>query len=133
MPTYDFRCNTCHKKFDVFLSYSEYDQAEIHCTYCGSIDIRRKIGRIRVTRSDDSRVDQFSDPSMLGNMNQDPESMGRLMRKMSSETGQSMPPEFDEVVGRLEKGESPQEIEQQMPDLGSDSGFPSSGMDMGED
>jgi putative FmdB family regulatory protein len=128
MPTYDFRCNNCKKRFDVFLSYADYEKAEIKCTHCGSSDIQRKIGRIRVAKSDDSRAEDYSDPSVLGNMGQDPESMGRMMRKMSSETGNPMPPEFDEVVSRLEKGESPDQIEKQMPDLGNDSGFPAGGL-----
>lgn len=128
MPTYDFRCNNCKKRFDIFLSYADYESAVIKCAHCGSSDVERKIGRIRVARSGDSRVEQFSDPSILGNMGQDPESMGRMMRKMSDETGNPMPPEFEEVVGRLEKGESPDKIEKQMPDLGSDSGFPAGGM-----
>jgi putative FmdB family regulatory protein len=129
MPTYDFRCKACGKRFDVFLSFNEYEKAEIKCSFCGSTDIQRKIGRIRVARSNDSRADELSDPSMLESMGQDPESMGRMMRKMSSETGEPMPPEFDEVVGRLEKGESPEEIEKQMPDLGIESGFPGGDFD----
>ena len=129
MPTYDFRCLNCGKRFDVFLSFSEYEKAEIKCSFCGSAKVQRKIGRIRVARSNESRADEFSDPSMLDNMGQDPESMGRMMRKMSSETGEPMPPEFDEVVGRLERGESPEEIEKQMPDLGSEGGFPDGDFD----
>ena len=129
MPTYDFRCLNCGKRFEVFLSFSEYEKAEIKCSFCGSAKVQRKIGRIRVARSNESRADEFSDPSMLESMGQDPESMGRMMRKMSSETGEPMPPEFDEVVGRLERGESPEEIEKQMPDLGSEGGFPGGGFD----
>ena len=34
-----------------------------------------------------------------------------MMRKMSSEMGEDMGPEFDEVVGRLEAGQSPEDIE----------------------
>jgi hypothetical protein len=30
-----------------------------------------------------------------------------------------MPPEFDEVVNRLEKGQSPDDIERELPDLGA--------------
>jgi putative FmdB family regulatory protein len=129
MPTYDFRCLNCGKRFEVFLSFSEYEKAEIKCSFCGSVKVQRKIGRIRVARSNESRADEFSDPTMLDNMGQDPESMGRMMRKMSSETGEPMPPEFDEVVGRLERGESPEEIEKQMPDLGSEGGFPDGDFD----
>jgi len=46
--------------------------------------------------------------------------MGRMMRKMGSELGEEMPPEFDDVVDRLEKGQSPDEIEKEMPDLGGE-------------
>ena len=44
------------------------------------------------------------------------------MRKMSNEVGEDMGPEFGEVVDRLEAGESPDDIEQTMPDLGGDIG-----------
>ncbi len=37
---------------------------------------------------------------------------------MSREIGEDLGPEFDEVVDRLEAGESPEEIEAAMPDLG---------------
>jgi putative FmdB family regulatory protein len=129
MPNYDFRCLNCGKRFEVFLSFTEYGKAEIKCSFCGSAKVQRKIGRIMVARSNESRADEFSNPSMLDNMGQDTESMGRMMRKMSSETGEPMPPEFDEVVGRLERGESPEEIEKQMPDLGSEGGFPDGDFD----
>ncbi len=48
----------------------------------------------------------------------DPKEMGRMMRKMGKEMGEEMPPEFDEVVGRLEAGQSPEEIESAVPNLG---------------
>ena len=49
----------------------------------------------------------------------DPTAMGRLMRKMGKEMGEELPPEFNEVVDRLEKGQSPEEIESAIPDLGN--------------
>jgi Flp pilus assembly protein TadB len=48
--------------------------------------------------------------------------MGRWMRKMSREMGEDLGPEFDEVVGRLEAGEDPEEIERSMPDLMGEGG-----------
>ena len=39
---------------------------------------------------------------------------------MGRELGEEMPPEFDDVVDRLEKGQSPDEIEKELPDLGGD-------------
>jgi hypothetical protein len=49
--------------------------------------------------------------------------MARMMRKMGDELGEEMPEEFDEVVGRLEAGESPEQIEESMPDLGTGDEF----------
>ncbi|NIW46821.1 MAG: hypothetical protein GWN30_19315, partial [Gammaproteobacteria bacterium] len=34
--------------------------------------------------------------------------------------GEDLGPEFDEVIDRLEKGQSPDEIEEALPDLGAD-------------
>ena len=41
---------------------------------------------------------------------------------MSAETGEDMGPEFEEVVGRLEAGESPEEIEKSMPEVMGEGG-----------
>jgi hypothetical protein len=53
----------------------------------------------------------------------DPQSLGKFMRKMGQEMGEDLGDEFNEVVDRLEKGESPEAIEQSLPDLaaGTDS------------
>lgn len=39
---------------------------------------------------------------------------------MGQEVGEDLGPEFDEVVDRLESGQSPEEIEQDLPGLGGD-------------
>jgi len=55
----------------------------------------------------------------------DPRAMGRFMRKMAAETGEPMPEEMTEVVRRLEAGEDPEKIEEQMGDgLGDEAGGP---------
>ncbi len=36
--------------------------------------------------------------------------------------GEDMGSEFDEVVERLEKGQSPEDIERELPDLSADAG-----------
>jgi hypothetical protein len=58
----------------------------------------------------------------------DPRSLGRWMRKMSAETGEDLGPEFEEVVGRLEAGENPEEIEKTMPELMGEGGEDIGGM-----
>lgn len=64
----------------------------------------------------ESMADDFSG---IEGLEDDPRAMGRMMRKMGKEIGEDLPPEFDEVVGRLESGQSPEEIEKEVPDLGN--------------
>jgi hypothetical protein len=79
---------------------------------------------VAVLRSEDSRLEDLADPGNLAGLDEnDPKSMARWMRKMSSEMGEDLGPEFDEVVDRLEAGESPEAIEATMPDLGGSEGF----------
>ena len=123
MPLYDYTCQDCQTRFDVFMSYSEYGQKNVNCPHCKSGNVRRRIPRIRMAKSDSSRADSlsedFSDPSSLAGLENDPQAMGRVMRKMGREMGEELPPEFNEVVDRLEKGQSPQDIDKELPDLGS--------------
>ena len=127
MPSYEYRCRDCRRRFEVFQSYNEYGTKEIKCSHCGSTNVQRKIGRIRIAKSEDRRMDDlasdFSDPAALNGLEDDPRALGHMMRKMSTELGEDMGPEFDEVIDRLEKGQSPDEIEEALPDLGGDDGF----------
>jgi len=65
-------------------------------------------------------MESVMDSSALEGMEDDPHAMGQMMRKMGKEMGEELPPEFDEVTNRLEAGQSPEEIESALPDLGSD-------------
>lgn len=122
MPTYSYRCLNCNKRFEIFMTYSEYGTRPILCPHCQSDQIQRRIGRIRFARSDESRMENLSDPSQLAGLEDDPQALGRMMRQMSHEMGEDLGPEFSEVVDRLESGQSPEEIEQALPDLGGEEG-----------
>ena len=65
----------------------------------------------------------MADPAALEGLEDDPRALGRMMRQMGNELGEELPPEFGEVVDRLEKGQSPEEIEQALPDLADDAGM----------
>ncbi|HQV95628.1 MAG TPA: zinc ribbon domain-containing protein, partial [Anaerolineales bacterium] len=110
MPTYDFICNACNQRFDVFMSFTEYGKKPVACPHCNSKNARRRMTKVRIAKSDDSRADSIADDfSGFEGMENDPKAMGRMMRKMGKEVGEDLPPEFDEVVGRLESGQSPEE------------------------
>ena len=119
MPTYEYRCSDCKKRVSIFQSYEDYGREPVQCPHCGSESLTRLITRVRVLRSEESRLESLADPSSWDGLDEeDPRAMARMMRKMGDELGEDLPPEFDEVVDRLEAGESPEDIEQSMPDLG---------------
>lgn len=104
------------------MTFSEYGNKPVNCAYCGSDKVRRRMTRVRIARSDESRLESAAnDFSGLEGLEDDPRVLGQMMRKLGGEMGEDLPAEFDEVVDRLESGQSPEEIEAVLPDLGGDS------------
>jgi putative FmdB family regulatory protein len=121
MPEYDFFCAECRRKFTQFIRYEDYGKGKIHCPLCNQSKTRRLINRVRFARSEESRMENLSEFSGMGDlaeMEKDPQALGKMMRRMSSEIGEEMGPEFNEVVDRLEKGQSADEIEHDLPEIG---------------
>ena len=118
MPTYEYVCRACGRRARLRMSFAEYDSATPVCPHCGRAELRRRVGRVAVARSEATRLDGLMDDPALDALDEDdPRAMGRMMRHMSDGLGEEMGQEFEEVVGRLESGESPASIEAAMPDI----------------
>jgi putative FmdB family regulatory protein len=124
MPLYPYDCKNCGKRFSTILSYEEYEQAAVHCPHCESENVARRLGRVRFARSEESRLESIADPAKLAGMEDDPKAMAKMMRQMSSEfgeeAGEDLGDDFEQVVDRLEAGQTPDQIEKDLPDLGGD-------------
>jgi len=121
MPIYEYRCQSCGRKQSVFFrSLAAAAAGEARCERCGSRRMARLVSRVRVLRGGGAEAGA-SDDAMLDDLagldENNPRELGRVMRKMAAESGEDMGPEFDEVVGRLERGEDPEKIEQSMGDV----------------
>src|SRR5512136_2035725 len=125
MPIYEYRCTDCRKKVSVFFrSFSAVDQEQARCPICHGTRLTRLVSKVRVIRgaSSASSEDGFDDSALADLNENDPKSLGRMMRRMADETGEDLGPEFGEVITLLEKGEDPEAIEQSMPELGDMTG-----------
>ncbi|MEZ4710481.1 MAG: zinc ribbon domain-containing protein [Caldilineaceae bacterium] len=120
MPIYEYFCRNCRKRVSIFFrTISAAQNQTAICPECASAELHRLMSRVRVLKSDDSRMDDLADPSMLAGLeNEDPRALASFMRRMSDEMGEPMDAEMNEMVGRLEAGESPEEIEKSLPDVG---------------
>ena len=119
MPIYEYFCFDCKKRVSVlFRTMAEADAGASACPECAGRRLRRLMSRLRVLRSEENRIESMAeDSSLLSGLEQeDPRALAHFMRKMSDETGEPLDDEMNEVMDRLDSGESPESIESSMPD-----------------
>ena len=131
MPIYEYACLDCRKRVNVFFrAFSQAKDEDALCPLCHGSRLQRLVSRVTVTKTDDSRMDDLADSSLMAGLeNEDPQALAHFMRRMSDETGEPIDAEMGEVIGRLEAGESVDSIEDTLPDLGDEMG--PGGGDMG--
>ena len=108
MPAYEYICDQCGNAFSVFMSYREYDRAAVRCPSCGTDAVRRKIGPVRVAVGEKERLRQISEEAAGNDSTQ---MLGKVMRTIQQQSGRELPPDTNEALTRLEKGESPASID----------------------
>lgn len=150
MPIYEFACDTCHRIFQ-FFSRRVRPEAVPRCPSCGGSGLRRVPSTFAAKPKSrpepgagpnpddalDSRMESaFAE--MAGELEHldehDPRQMARLMRKLMDASGER-PPEMEEYLRRLEAGEDPEKVEEEMEGLfGEEENeeAPPSGADEGE-
>ncbi len=150
MPVYEFLCPRCNRIYS-FLSYRINTTKVPTCPKCGAEDLRRRTSRFGVGRKGASSPeggggggeDDFDDPRMEREMmklaaemesmdENDPRQMAHAVRKMAELSGEPITPAMEEMVRRLEKGEDPEKVEEEMGDeleeeMGGDGGFGGAG------
>jgi putative FmdB family regulatory protein len=105
MPIYEYRCEKCRRITSV-LTTRVSEKVDAVCTHCGGKKMSRLMSRFAMPRSEESRMESLSDPSRMGDIDEDdPKSVARMMKRMGKEMGDEFNgPEFDEAVEELESG-----------------------------
>ena len=111
MPTYDYRCRNCGKRTSrLFRSFAAV--REFPCPGCGELALERRISRVAMLRGRGRAGDSGPDDGFESGLDQDdPRAIARMARSMAREMGEEMPPGYDELLGRMEAGETPHEEE----------------------
>jgi putative FmdB family regulatory protein len=133
MPIYEYRCLDCRRRYSQFLrSFSAVASSQPVCPYCRSRNAHRLVSRVNTIGAEREESDQSADLPGLGDIDEnDPKSMGRWMRRMGAESGEDLGPEFNDIVGRLEAGQDPEQIERDLPEIAGDGMSGRTGDDMG--
>lgn len=95
MPLFDFRCNSCSKKFTMMIGVVA-DSRDPACPACGATDLKKLIGRVSSLRSEDQVLDELSDLERLGDM-EDPKQLKKLVREMGKAMDEDMGEDLEEI------------------------------------
>jgi putative FmdB family regulatory protein len=97
MPIYEYRCEGCGK-ISEFLVIRTDETLVPQCKRCKSKKMSRILSRVRVVRSEESRLESLADPSKWGDLDEkDPKSMARMMKRMGKELGEDVE-NVDEMI-----------------------------------
>ena len=131
MPIYEFYCADCHAVFN-FSARKPDTKKRPKCPRCGRPKLDRKVSRFSKGRSEPRESDgppaDFDDAKMERVMEEmaregegmgedDPRQMARMMRKLHEATGMGLGKGMEEAIRRMEAGEDPDKIEEEMGDL----------------
>jgi len=90
MPIYEYRCEACGK-ISEFLLMRIDEKFTPECKRCKSKKMSRVLSRVRVLRSEESRMEGLADPSKWGDLDEnDPKSMAKWMKRMGKELGEDV-------------------------------------------
>lgn len=90
MPIYEFRCEDCGR-ISEFLILRLNEPFSPYCKRCKSNKMTKVISKVRVIRSEESRLESLADPSKWGDIDEnDPKSIAKWMKKMGKEMGEDM-------------------------------------------
>jgi putative FmdB family regulatory protein len=131
MPIYEFYCPDCHTLFNFFSRRVNTEKRPV-CPRCGRPELERRVSLFAISRNrpesgdddmpdfDEERLEQAmgalaSEADALDE--DDPREMGRFMRRLFDATGLNMGESMQEAIRRMEAGDDPDRIEEEMGDL----------------
>ncbi len=140
MPIYEFACPDCRKIFSFLSKRVNPDRLPV-CPKCGNTKLFKQMSRFASPRGakeaapdagtagDQEPAPDFDDPRVMRAMSElerdmehmdenNPRHMAHMMRKMKDIMPPgTVPKELDVAIKRLEAGEDPEKIEEDMGDL----------------
>ncbi|MGF1613706.1 MAG: zinc ribbon domain-containing protein [Gammaproteobacteria bacterium] len=131
MPIYEFYCVDCHTIFN-FFSRRINTEKRPNCPKCGRPDLERRLSLFAISKgrkeNEDGPIGDIDEQKlerMMASMaseiegadEDDPRQAARVMRKLFDAAGLPMGPHMEEAMHRMEAGEDPDKIEEELGDV----------------
>lgn len=131
MPIYEFFCHRCNTMYNFYSRTVNTEKIPL-CPRCKKVKLKRQMSVFaKITRGKSEGEDEplpFDESKMEQAMSllasevdkideDDPRQAARLMRKLSDATGLNLGAGMEEALSRMERGEDPDRIEEEMGSL----------------
>ncbi len=133
MPIYEYYCRDCHTIYNFFSRRVNTEKIPA-CPKCGRAQLARQVSLFALSKGrkeEDAESDVFDNvdeaamekamASLTRDMekmdDEDPRQAASLMRKLFQQTGLRMGAGMEEALKRMESGEDPDRIEEEMSDV----------------
>jgi putative FmdB family regulatory protein len=153
VPIFEYLCRPCNRIFS-FLSLSSRVEASPACPRCGATDLTRVPSSFAVATPSKTKANPAGsqheagpDDAAMSRMEaevmqmadsmdekdaEDPRVMARMMRRLAEVSGEKVTPAMNEMFRRLEAGEDPDTLEEELgPQLEAEMGEGGMGDDEG--
>jgi putative FmdB family regulatory protein len=138
MPIYEFYCSDCHTVFN-FFSKRVDTTTRPNCPRCGHRKLPRKVSRFSTTSKgkaqptgeggegpgglDDAKMESLMESMAReaeGLDENNPRHVAQMLRRLHDVAGMPLDGKAQEAIRRMEAGESPEKIEEEMGDVFGD-------------
>lgn len=131
MPIYEFYCESCHTIYNFFSRRVNTEKVPA-CPRCGRERLERRVSMFSVSKGrkeeDDGELPDIDEERMERTMMElagemegvdedNPREAARLIRRLYDATGMQLGGGMEEAVRRMEAGEDPERIEEEMGDV----------------
>lgn len=133
MPIYEFYCRDCHTIFSFFARRVDTESVP-KCPRVAKHKLKRQMSRFAISKGrgdspdaegpDFDMDDEQMEKAMMqmageleGADEEDPRAMARMMRKLMDTTGMNMGDGMEEAIRRMEAGEDPDKVEEELGDV----------------
>lgn len=133
MPIYEFYCADCHTIFNFFSRRINTEKVPA-CPKCGRAELKRQVSMFSMSKG---RSEEDEDDAMFGGIDEaqmesalgalagemehidedDPKQAAQMMRRLFDATGMKLGAGMEEAIRRMEAGDDPDRIEEEMGDL----------------